>query len=116
MYHTNIRTIQVQALININGEIIPFSQNTNILGVNFDQQLNMKKHVDQRIQMAKYTLTRLNRFKSMRTNLQFMLFKTLCLSQILFSLTALIFQRLYGMDKLQKLQNKAIKQIHSVTK
>ena len=114
MYHTNIRTIHGLALININGGIIPFSQNTNILGVKFDYQLNMRNHIDTRIQMAKFTLSRLNRFKTMKTNLQFMLFQTLCLSQIMFSPTALIFPKTYGMDKLQKIQNKAIRQIHSI--
>ena len=35
IYHTNIRTIHGLALININGETIQYTQNTNILGVNF---------------------------------------------------------------------------------
>ena len=64
MYHTNNRTIQGQALININGETISYSENTNIIGVIFDQKLSMKHHIDQRIQMANFTLSRLKNLKN----------------------------------------------------
>ena len=94
IYHTSNRTIHGQALININGETTPYSDKTNILGVIFDQKLSMKHHIDQKIQMANFTLTRLNRFKTMQTKLQYMLFNTLCLSQVLFSPTALIYSKL----------------------
>ena len=69
MYHTNNRTIQGQALININGEIISYDQKTNIIGVIFDQKLSMKDHLNQMIHMTTYTLSRLHRFKIMKTNL-----------------------------------------------
>ena len=114
MYHFSNRTIQGQALININGKNTAFTQKKNILGVTFDQKLSMKDHIDEKINMATCTLTRLHRFKTMKTNLQFMIYKTLCLFQLLFSITAFIYPKIYGIDKLQKFQNKAIRQIHSI--
>ena len=114
IYHHSTQKLQGLATININGEIIPYKQNTKILGVNIDHKLTMKKHIDERITLAKYTLSKLNRFKTLDTKIQTKLYKTLCLPQLLFSPTAIIYPPKLGLTQTQKLQNKALRQIHSI--
>ena len=65
-------------------------QKTRILDVVFDNKLTFKKHVNQRIGAANYTLSRLKRFNNISTYLKYTLFQMLSLSQIMFSSTALI--------------------------
>ena len=73
----------------------PTLKKTNILGVTFDYNINMKEHIDQRINAAKHTLARLNRIRSLKTDIQLMLFKTLCFPQVFFFPTALIYSKKY---------------------
>ena len=114
IYHHNPQKIQGLATININGETVPYKQSTKILGVTFDQKLSFKQHIDERIAQTKYTLSKLNRFNILDTKIQIKLYKTLCLPQLLFSPTAIIYPPKYGLECTQKLQNKALRQIHSI--
>ena len=114
IYHHNPAKIQGLATVSINGETIPYSQHTKILGVTFDQKLTLKQHIDERNTLAKYTLCLLNRFKTLHTKIQLKLYKTLCLPQLLFSPTAMIFPSKIGLEKVQKFQNKALRQIHCI--
>ena len=100
--------------IRVNNKIIPFKPNTNILGVNIDSKMTLKKHITTRYNIALNTLHKLNRFQSLNTNIQFHLFQMLSQSQLLFSPTALIFPPNLGLKKSQILQNKAIRQIHKI--
>ena len=115
LYKQHSRKVRQHRPITINNETIPFSQNTKILGVNFDHNLNMKKHIDNRYILASYTLHKLKRFNNLNPALQFSLFQTYCLSQILYSPSAIIFpNNKYGLKKTQILQNKALRQIHKI--
>ena len=100
--------------IRVNNKIIPFKPNTNILGVNIDSKMTLKKHITTRYNIALNTLHKLNRFQSLNTNIQFYFFQMLSQSQLLFSPTALIYPPKLGLSKAQILQNKAIRQIHKI--
>ena len=113
-YHHYPQTMLGLATININGETIPYKQQTKILGVTFDQKLTLKQHIKERITLAKYTLSKLNRFNILDTKIQLKLYKTLCLPQLLFSPTAIIYPPKLGLESAQKLQNKALRQIHCI--
>ena len=114
IYHHNSRKIQGLASVKINGEIIPYKEQTQILGVTFDQKLSLKQHINTRMAQAKYTLSKLNRFNTLDTKIQLKLFKTLCLPQLLFSPSAIIYPQKLGLESAQKLQNKALRQIHCI--
>ena len=114
IYHHNPQQIQGLATVNINGETIPYKQQTKILGVTIDQKLSLKQHINERTAHAKYTLSKLNRFNILDTKIQLKLFKTLCLPQLLFSPTAIIYPPKLGLEKAQKLQNRALRQIHCI--
>ena len=65
--------------------------------------------------MASHTLRKLKRFKNLNPVLQFSLFQIYCLSQILYSPSAIIFpNNKYGLKKSQILQNRALRQIHKI--
>ena len=113
-YHHHPLRMRGLATININGETIPYRQQTKILGVTLDQKLTMKQHIQERVTLAKYTLSKLNRFRILDTRIQLKLYKTLCLPQLLFSPTAIIFPPKIGLESTQKLQNRALRQIHSI--
>ena len=106
--------MQGLATININGETIPYKQQTKILGVTFDQKLTLKQYIQERITLAKYTISKLNKFNILDTRIQLKLYKILCLSQLLFSPTAIIYPSKIGIESTQKLQNRALRQIHSI--
>ena len=114
LFHQHHNKVAGQPLISVNGEHIPYKSNTKILGIDIDSKLNLKKHIDNRITTAKYTLTKLHRFRMMNTKLQLQLFLTLSLSQVLYSPTSIIFPNKYGIEKTQKLQNKAIRTIYCI--
>ena len=114
LFHQHDRTILGQPLIRINGETIPYKNTTKILGIELDSRLTLKKHIDKRIGLAKYTLHRLNRFKILNIKIQLQLYRSLCLSQIIFSPATMIFPQTYGIEQLQKLQNRALRQIYSI--
>ena len=114
LFHQNQNTINGQPLIRVNGEYIPYKNTIKILGVELDTKLNMKKHIDKRIRMEKHTLNRLRRFQILNTKIQLQLFMTLSLAQALYSPTAFIFPEKYGINKTQKLQNKAIRQVYCI--
>ena len=56
LYHQHRGSVHSQALLNINGEILPYAPKTNILWVVFDYKLAMKEQIDKRINAAKYSL------------------------------------------------------------
>ena len=62
----------------------------------------MKEHIDQRINTAKYTFARLNRFRSLKMDIRLMLFKILCLPKFFFSPTTLIYPKRYELEKIKK--------------
>ena len=105
---------QGQPAIRINGEMIPYTDSTRILGVIFDNDLKFKKHTDQRMQLAKYTKYKLQRFKILQTKLQLYLYNTLILPQILFSPTPIIYAGKYAFSKIQILQNKILRGIFCI--
>ena len=70
-YKQHPHTVRQHRPITINNKEIPFSQNTKILGVNFDHNLNMKKHIDYRYNIASHTLHKLKRFNNLNPALQF---------------------------------------------
>ena len=114
LFHQHRSSIQGQPLIRVNGETIPYKDTSKILGIELDNKLTLKKHINTRIGIAKYTLHRLKRFQILDTRIQLQLFRTLSLSQILFSPTTMIFPQKHGIEKLQKLQNKALRQIYCI--
>ena len=115
LYHQSAKRVHGQALVNINGSRIPYTTCTKILGVTIDNNITLKQHTDERINLAKYTLARLNRFKTLNTNIQLTLYKSLCLPQVLYSPTAIIYHKNYGLLKTQRLQNRALKKIYSIS-
>ena len=123
LYYTGIKFAPARCFIDVlelvrysvNGETIPYSQHTKILGVTFNQKLTLKQHIHERNTLAKYTLCLLYRFRTLHIKIQLKLYKTLCLSQLLFSPTAIIYPPKIGLEKAQKSQNKALRQIHCIT-
>ena len=114
LFHQHSRSIQGQPLIRVNGETIPYMNTTKILGIELDNKLTLKTHINKRIGMAKYTLQKLKRFQILDTKIQLQLFRTLSLSQIIFSPSTMIYPQKYGIETLQKLQNKALRQIYCI--
>ena len=70
LFHQNANTINGQPLIRVNGEFISYKNTTKMLGVELDTKLNMKKHIDSRVGLVKYTLSRLGRFRILNTKVQ----------------------------------------------
>ena len=114
LFHQSNNSIQGQPLIRINGESIPYKNTTKILGIELDNRLTLQKHINTRIGLAKHTLQRLNRFKILNIKLQLQLYRTLSLSQAIFSPTTMIYPQKHGVEKLQKLQNRALRQIYCI--
>ena len=81
-YNQTIRQAAGHPAIKVNGEMIPYQDNTKILGTIFDYKLNFTKHIENRIKIAKYTKSKLTRFRTLNTKLQIYLFNTLALPQI----------------------------------
>ena len=72
--------------------MIPYTETTKILGVTFDNDLKLKKQIDQRMQMEKYTKFKFKKFKTLKTKNY--LFNTLILPQVLFSPTPIICRKI----------------------
>ena len=114
LYNQTRGQVAGQPAIRINGEMIPYQDHTKILGTTFDQKLNFKKHFENRLQIAKFTKSKLTRFRTLNTKLQISLFKTLVLPQILFSITPILYAGKSALQKIQILQNKTLRQIFCV--
>ena len=115
LYKQHANKVKQYEPIKINNETIPFAPSTNILGVTFDNQLNFKKHINHKYKLANNTLNKLKKFTSLHPKLQYQIFQTLSLSQIMYSTTPLIHPLQYGIKKVQTLQNKALRQIYQIS-
>ena len=115
LYKQHANKVKQYEPIKINNETIPFAPSTNILGVTFDNQLNFKKHINHKYKLANNTLNKLKKFTSLHPKLQYQIFQTLSLSQIMYSTTPLIHPMQYGIKKVQTLQNKALRQIYQIS-
>ena len=103
-----------QPAIRINGEMIPYTSQAKILGTTFDNKLLFKNHIDERLKTAKFTSSRLTRFLTLNTKLQLYLYRTLALSQIIYSPTPIIYNNKYALQKIQKFQNKTLRKIYCI--
>ena len=74
----------------------------------------LRKGLNERLKTAKYTATRLTRFLTLNTKLQLYLYRTLALSQIIFSPTPIIYNNKYALQKIQKFQNKTLRKIFCI--
>ena len=94
--------------------MIPYEDNTKILGTIFDNKIKFSKHIENRIKLAKVTKSKLHRFRTLNTKLQIYLFNTLVLPQILFSVTPILYAGKTALQKTQILQNKTLRQIFCI--
>ena len=53
--------------LNVNGKIIPCSNEVKLLGITFDNQLNFKKHIEELCKKASYKLHALRRIRGYLT-------------------------------------------------
>ena len=72
-------------LIRVGEQTIPYTSQTKILRVTFDNKLTFQNHITERKNIATYTLNRLQRFRLLNPKLQLELFNTLSFSQYAFS-------------------------------
>ena len=114
LYKQHMLHVQGEPVIRINEKLIPYTDSTKILGVEFDNKLTFKKHIDHRIHLVKYTKSKLTRFKTLKTKLHLYLFNTLVLPQILFSITPILYSGIYGINKIQVIQNKTLRGIFCI--
>ena len=114
LYNQTIGQAEGQPAIRISGEMIPYKDNTKILGTIFDSKLKFNKHLESRIKIAKYTKTKLTRFRTISTKLQIYLFNTLVLPQVLFSIIPILYAGKTALQKIQIIQNKSLRQIFCV--
>ena len=103
-----------QPAIRVSGEMIPYQDNTKILGTTFDNKLKFTKQTENRNKIAKTTKAKLTRFRTLNTKLQIYLVSTLVLPQILFSITPILYAGKTALQKTQILQNKTLRQIFCI--
>ena len=114
LYNQHMNQVNGQPAIRINGEMIPYTSQAKILGTTFDNKLLFKNHIDERLKTAKFTSSRLTRFLTLNTKLQLYLYRTLALSQIIYSPTPIIYNNKYALQKIQKFQNKTLRKIYCI--
>ena len=115
---TNINKFQIIPIglkktlpININGEIIQYNNSGKLLGLNFTSNNFFKKQNDENIRKAKAALRRLWRFRTLKKTLKLRLYKTLILPIILYPVIPLNTCSDHQIERLQKIQNRAVRWI-----
>ena len=93
---------------------IPYCNETKILGVTFTTKNNFKKHINNKIKIAKIVAAKLRRFIFLHPKIQLQLYKIYVLPIINFSSLPVLLSGHFGLKEIQKIQNKAIRYIHSI--
>ena len=110
--HQQAHTIHLNPYINTPTPI-PVTTTNNILGVTFDDKLNMVTHTNMKHAMANKALTTIYRFKTASVKTKTHLYKALIRPLITYAPNVIQLTTETNKKKLQTVQNKALRFIHN---
>ena len=97
-----------------NNNYIPYCNESKILGVTFTSKYKFKKHITNKLNLAKVVAAKLRRFVFLHPKIQLQLYKIYVLPIITFSSLPILLSGHYGLKEVQKIQNKAVRKIHNI--
>ena len=99
--------------ITVNNENITTKETIRILGYNYNRTSTHTVHIKQLVHKASFNLTKLHRFRSAPTKIKLQLYKTLIRPLLEYPSIILANTSQYQLNKLQIIQNKALKFIYN---
>ena len=97
-----------------NNNYIPYTQDTKILGVTYENKLTYTKHINSKIPLARHAYSTLNGFQQFHSKIRLHLFKMYVLPILTFSCIPLLLNGFKSLKKIQIFQNKHIRHTHSI--
>lgn len=96
--------------VNINNTIIPFTRYATVLGFRFGTR-GFSQHIKSRLQMARASLSSLNRFRGLSIRLRLHLYKTLTRPKLEYPHIMMCTIKKSNLRKMQSLQNKYVRKL-----
>ena len=93
---------------------IPYCTESKILGFTFKNSNKYKKHINQKLKLAKVVAAKMRRFIFLHPKIQLQLYKIYVLPIVHFSSLPILLAGQEGLKQAQIIQNKAIRYTHSI--